>query len=164
MTHPESSLAPVRHRYFENDKRVEVLLSLLNINRDEVAFWRTRNWTALQSSAVAMAALTSVSPLKDASMSRAKDYSLAVMICGIAALHHLYQHRNSRTNAGLRRDRERILEALGMHTAGVFLPEALLPTRKRVSAWGSWVFIFIGWGLAICILAAVAIRACGKWA
>ena len=129
--------------------RTAILLHLLDHNREELVFWRTRNWQALQASVVTMAALASVTILKTDSQSTGKSWLLGWMVFAVATLHGFYQKKNHDTYLALRADRDRILRGLGARAKGAFLPEeALVGEPGQPSTWGSNAFTHIAWCLA----------------
>ena len=140
----------------DDNRRLEVLSALLSHTRDEMTFWRTRNWSALRSAIVGMAAVASVSVVRKEPLSDGETMLCALTVCGVALVHNLYQWKNVRTYGNLKSDLTRILRALGVEAPGLFLAQGPLfeqpaELNHRVHI-GTPSFMGLGWVFAVVIV------------
>jgi hypothetical protein len=145
-------------------KTVEILTQLLDDNREELVFWRARNWSALRTAVGVMGAMASASILKDFPLPIAKAACLCVVILLFASLHTYYQLKNVHNYDLLQQQRGQLLKALGASDPNVFLTgEALFtpPPAKSTFKWltGSTAFILIGWISALALATMVVVQA-----
>jgi hypothetical protein len=142
----------------DDEHRSDTLLRLLEDNRQELVFWRERNWSALKAAVTVMATLAGATILRSTPLIWSEAISVIAVIVVIAGSHHAYQKKNVNTYDRLKEDREALLVALGLDTSGRFLVDApLVRDANRSTAGaaagapsgaGTPLFIKIVWSLA----------------
>jgi hypothetical protein len=95
-------------------ERTTILLALLKDNRDEIVFWRNRNWSAFRSILAAMGVIASVSILKEGPLPFWLFVGFYVVILIVSGNMSRHVRHNRDKFAELQQERQRILDALGV--------------------------------------------------
>lgn len=107
----------------QRTERLTILLALLEDNRNEIVFWRNRNWSAFRSGLSGMAVVASVAVLQGGRLSSLRFWGFYLVAVLLGAAVRAHMANNALKLTALRKERTRILDALGATNDPV--PEAI---------------------------------------
>ena len=143
-----------------DDKKLEVLKTLLLENNKELVFWRERNWRVLRDVSGGFIALAGLSLFIRESVS----IVLLVVVIGIAYVARQYLMKNYEVYENLITVRDKIANALLLYETNIFIPSEPLLSKnqtlgeKEADIRGTGSFIKATWIIAIATCLAIFLQ------
>ncbi len=143
-----------------DDKKLEVLKTLLLENNKELVFWRERNWRVLRDVSGGFIALAGLSLFIKESVS----IVLLVVVIGIAYVARQFLMKNYEVYENLITVRDKIANALLLYETNIFIPSEPLLSKnqtlgeKEADIRGTGSFIKATWIIAIATCLAIFLQ------
>ncbi len=143
-----------------DDKKLEVLKTLLLENNKELVFWRERNWRVLRDVSGGFIALAGLSLFIKESVS----IVLLVVVIGIAYVARQFLMKNYEVYENLITVRDKIANALLLYETNIFIPSEPLLSKnqtlgeKETDIRGTGSFIKATWIIAIATCLAIFLQ------
>jgi hypothetical protein len=142
-----------------DDKKLEVLKTLLLENNKELVFWRERNWRVLRDVSGGFIALAGLSLFSERA-----SIVLLVVVIGIAYVARQYLMKNYEVYENLITVRDKIANALLLYETNIFIPSEPLLSKnqtlgeKEADIRGTGSFIKATWIIAIATCLAIFLQ------
>ena len=142
-----------------DDKKLEVLKTLLLENNKELVFWRERNWRVLRDVSGGFIALAGLSLFSERA-----SIVLLVVVIGIAYVARQYLMKNYEVYENLITVRDKIANALLLYETNIFIPSEPLLSKnqtlgeKETDIRGTGSFIKATWIIAIATCLAIFLQ------
>lgn len=143
-----------------DDKKLEVLKTLLLENNKELVFWRERNWRVLRDVSGGFIALAGLSLF----IRESASIVLLIVVIGIAYVARQYVMKNYEVYENLITVRDKIANALLLYETNIFIPSEPLLSKnqtlgeKEADVRGTGSFIKATWIIAIATCLAIFLQ------